>query len=382
MKIAVCLPSFNEAQNIRKITQIVDQGLTDINVVYPNTQIEIINFDSNSTDNTANIFLETKTNNLKRSIILQDKAGKGKNILKFCKYAVDSDVDYCLTIDSDITSANPNWIIKLIQPLIENVADYVVPIYGRSRFEGSSTNHFAFPFVYALTGHSIRQPIAGDFAFTKKIASAISKRDLSGNESAQYYGIDVFMTVTAINVSNKIYQVDLGKKVHSPSFSKLEYMFPQIANSALLSVSCIDFPNKEIFKSETKSNIFNDLRFPHERVAREMNQSALNNLNNELSLDWVDSHLVAKYKDAFSKANVSEERMIDAWTNILSSWINHFLTSNLTPNLAKQAGEELLPFFVLRATNFWFWAKTTEVDRIEATIRKQAEILRSKIKKL
>ncbi len=48
MKIAVCLPSFNEAQNIRKITQIVDQGLTDMTVVYPNLQMEIINFDSNS----------------------------------------------------------------------------------------------------------------------------------------------------------------------------------------------------------------------------------------------------------------------------------------------------------------------------------------------
>ena len=125
MKVVVCLPSFNEKQDIRNITQTVDQGLTDLALIYRDAQIEIINFDSNSTDGTSDTFIKTKTKHFKHSIVIKDDGGKGKNILEFCKYAVKNNVDYCLTIDSDITSATPNWITKLIQPLINNSADYV-----------------------------------------------------------------------------------------------------------------------------------------------------------------------------------------------------------------------------------------------------------------
>lgn len=41
MRIAVCLPSFNEAKNIGNITRIVDQGLTDMAFIYPISQLGI-----------------------------------------------------------------------------------------------------------------------------------------------------------------------------------------------------------------------------------------------------------------------------------------------------------------------------------------------------
>lgn len=171
MKIAVCIPSLNEKDNIKNITQIIDQGLVDLISIYPDAQTEIINFDSNSSDGTPDIFILTETKSSKRSEIIKNAAGKGRNIIEFCRYAVENNIDYCLTIDSDIISATSDWVIKLIKPLINNDADYVTPIYEHSRFEGSSTNHFTYPLVYAFMGNVIRQPIAGDFAFTKKIAS-------------------------------------------------------------------------------------------------------------------------------------------------------------------------------------------------------------------
>lgn len=382
MKIAVCLPSFNEKDNIKNITQIVDQGLSDLLFIYPNAQVEIINFDSNSTDGTPDVFISTKTKNSKRSIIIKDGIGKGKNILEFCKYVIDNDIDYCLTIDSDIISANPNWITKLIQPLISDDIDYVTPIYERSRFEGSSTNHFTFPLVYAITGYLIRQPIAGDFAFTKKIASSIYKNEISKNESIQRYGIDIFMTLTAINVSGKNFQVDLGKKIHSPSFNKLEYMFPQVASSALLTIDSIDLVYKNVIELESRSNILSSLQFSHKKTAQEMKQNALVNLTDVLSLDWIDSDLLLKYRKSFSMSKINEEELMDLWTSVFSSWINYFSKSNLNSSLVEVAGEELLPFFVLRATNFWLWAEKVDVSKVELAIRNQAEILKEKIKNL
>ena len=183
MKIAVCLPSFNEVNNIQNITRIVDQGLAQLKSLYPEADPIIVNVDSNSDDGTVTLFNETETENLKHSIVVAGEGGKGKNILEFCRYVLDNDVDFCLTIDTDITSANPEWVVRLTVPLIQDDAIYVTPLYERSRFEGSSTNHFTFPLVYALTGHVTRQPIADDFAFSRSIATAILETDLTKDES-------------------------------------------------------------------------------------------------------------------------------------------------------------------------------------------------------
>lgn len=383
MKIAVCLPSLNEAQNIQNITQIIDRGLDDFVVAYPDAQVEIINFDSNSFDNTAIIFLETKTNSPKRSIVIKDVLGKGKNILEFCKYVVKNNIDYCLTIDSDIVSATPDWVAKLLKPLIKDGAEYVTPVYERSRFEGSSTNHFAFPFIYAFTGNRICQPIAGDFAFTHKIASVILESDMATDEAVQRYGIDIFMSICAIGISNKISQVNLGKKLHAPSFSKLEYMFPQIAATALMSINSIKLPKQKTCTSETKSDILSSLQFAHRKTAQKMKLDALTKLKNEkMNLGCINLELIEEYIRVASAENIVEKAMTNVWTSVLASWANHYITPNLTSVMAGQAGEYLLPFFVLRATNFWFWAETVEVAKVEATIQKQAEILRDKLKAL
>jgi glycosyltransferase involved in cell wall biosynthesis len=380
MKIAVCLPSFNEAQNIRNITQVIDSGLTALSVQYPQAQLEIVNFDNNSSDGTSNIFLETETQNSKQSFII-DGVGKGRNILEFCKYAVNNSIDYCLTIDSDITSANPDWIIKLINPLVNKDANYVAPVYERSRFEGSSTNHFAFPLIYAITGYSVRQPIAGDFSFTRSIAKAILENKLAKNELIQEYGIDIFMTLTVIGIGEKIIQVDLGRKIHSPSFNKLEYMFPQVATAALISLSSIKLTRSNHQESNIKNNIKPDsnLQFLHKEYALKMMQNALNELQEVGSFDWADAKLTKSFIDVISENNIYEEKISDIWTSLLTKWISHFLKSNLTPNLARKAGKELLPFFVLRATTFWIWSETREASDVEIAIQKQAEVLKTKV---
>ena len=211
MKIAICLPSYNEASNIENITKVVDQGLTNLLLKESGLEAVIVNVDSDSSDGTNRLFEETETTHKKHSIIVAGEGGKGKNILEFCRYAADNDVDYCITIDTDITSAGPEWVLKLALPMIEDGAIYVTPLYERSRFEGSSTNHFTFPIIYALTGQIIRQPIAGDFGFTLQLAREMLDSDFTNSEAVQKYGIDIFMTMTAIRTGNYIENVNLGK---------------------------------------------------------------------------------------------------------------------------------------------------------------------------
>lgn len=374
MKIAVCLPSYNEASNIQNITKIVDQGLASLLVKENGLEAVIVNVDSDSGDGTNRLFEETETTHQKHSIVVIGEGGKGKNIIEFCRYVVDNDIDYCITIDTDITSADPEWVSKLILPMIEDEAVYVTPLYERSRFEGSSTNHFTFPLVYALTGQVVRQPIAGDFGFTLQIAREMLNSDFAKTEAVQKYGIDIFMTITAIRTGNYIANVNLGKKIHAPSFNKLEYMFPQIAASVLMS-STAQFPNLRPASIGDESNILPNSNFNHREAAEEMNKRAKDELE-AIKLNWVDREIV----DNFIQSTKSQVDMVNLWTDLVVSWFNYFHQLPVNDEKAKRAGQELLPFFVFRATSFWFWAETVEVIEVERTIRQQAELLRYKLK--
>jgi glycosyltransferase involved in cell wall biosynthesis len=372
MKIAVCLPSYNEASNIQNITKVVDQGLVNLLLKENSLDAVIVNVDSDSSDGTNRLFKETETIHQKHSIVVDGEGGKGKNILEFCRYAAKNDIDYCVTIDTDITSADPEWVVKLVLPMIEDGAIYVTPSYERSRFEGSSTNHFTFPIIYALTGQIIRQPIAGDFGFTSQLAREMLNSDFINSEAVQKYGIDIFITVTAVRTGKYIANVDLGKKIHAPSFNKLEYMFPQIAASVLMSTTA-KFSETQTVSIGDEINILPNLNFNHREAAEEMNKRAISVLE-PLELDWIGKEAI----DSFLQSTKSKADMVSRWADLLALWFSHFHKLSLDYGKAIQAGQELLPFFVVRATNFWFWAETVEVVDVERIIRQQAELLRDK----
>lgn len=186
-KIAVCIPSFNESHIIKLTLKKVDQELKKY--MAKGYEVIIVNIDNNSPDKTSNIFIETKTECPKSSIITYE-GGKGTNVLRFFKYCQENTIDYAVTIDADVKSMKSNWISKFLKPLLNDNYDYITPIYMRSRYEGSTTNHFAFPLVYAITGKPIRQPIAGDFAFNKKFIDIIVNSPI--NNAVKHYGIDIF----------------------------------------------------------------------------------------------------------------------------------------------------------------------------------------------
>jgi len=174
MNIAVILPSYQEVNNIAFVTKIIDKGLMAVQVKFPEIKkVVIANIDSSSPDKTSEIFRKVKTKNSKISFITKGKPGKGKNILFFLK-KYQEQFDIFVMLDADLKSIKVDWIEKLISPIIRRKCDFVWPLYERSRFEGSTTNHFAYPIIYTLSGRDIRQPIAGDFAFSKKFVKKIS----------------------------------------------------------------------------------------------------------------------------------------------------------------------------------------------------------------
>lgn len=362
----------NEAGTIGAVTKLVDQGLKELSLLCGKTiEAKIINVDSESDDDTANVFKKTDTFFPKQSIILSKPRGKGKNLLAFMRVAKQEKADCCLTIDADIRSAKVAWITELLKPVLNNEADYVTPLYARSRFEGSSTNHFAYPIVLAAGGENIRQPIAGDFAFNSKLIDVIQNSKIP--DPAHEYGIDIFLTLSALTNHLRLVQVELDEKMHNPSFNKLEYMFPQIAASTLFLLRGVKMKTASRVGAEaTINNIASSSVFPHREDAVKMKEHSLSQL---ASADfnkwgWVQTDIAKEIKKFDSVGMKAGD-----WVNILSSWLKYGLQNkNVSPLIL---AEQLLPFFVIRATTFWFSSENMSAEEVEKEIHDQAISLNS-----
>ncbi|MFH0956204.1 MAG: glycosyltransferase [Candidatus Falkowbacteria bacterium] len=229
--LIVGIPSFNEADNIGFVTEKVDFGLSKF---FPGFKSVIINCDNYSPDGTEQAFLKTKTKNPK-IVISTPRAlrGKGYNFYNLFHEASKLNAKAVAVVDADLLSIKPNWMNLLLKPILKGY-DYITPHYARSEYDGSITNHICYPLIYGLFGYNIRQPIGGDFSFSPKLVEACLKN--KWHSTTYKYGIDIFMTMTAILNDLKIAQTGLGAKIHKPSAPKLGPMFSQVITTLLKNI--------------------------------------------------------------------------------------------------------------------------------------------------
>ena len=83
----------------------------------------------------------------------------------------------------------------------------------RHKYDGTITNTIVYPLTRALYGKRIRQPIGGDFGFSGRLASFYLEKDVWDSDVARF-GIDIWMTTTAIANGFRICQAFLGAKIH------------------------------------------------------------------------------------------------------------------------------------------------------------------------
>ncbi|MBU1092431.1 glycosyltransferase [Patescibacteria group bacterium] len=373
MKICVGIPSYNEADRISFVTSQIDKGLTLLQDKYPKIESSVIlDADNCSSDNTTYEFNSTPTTSQKDTILTSGDPGKGKNVLAILKYAVEKNFDAVLTIDADLESITPEWIVEFSELVINNKADFVYPEYKRNRFEGSTTNHFAYPLLYAYFGKDMRQPIGGDFAMSVNYARHILHKNIPAG--AYKYGIDVFLSMNAVAEGFAISMARLGKKIHKPSFLRMREMFPQIAASAMETMRAYDRSSTFESVNHTGINIIDKTVFTHLREAELIRQEECANLVSMLDgqVLWLDKKLAKELKsffpDNFSKFDS------DHWVAVLGEWVS-FMLKNPNINSQKHACE-LLPFFVVRAVNFWNESKTQSASWVENKVRQQAANLK------
>lgn len=226
-EIIVGIPSYNEADSISLPTDAASKGLKDY---FPNKKAVIINVDNNSSDGTKDAFMNTPTE-VPKIYISTPKGvkGKGNNFKNLFEATVELDAKAVVVVDADLKSITPHWIQYLGEPLFGGF-NYVTPIYVRHKYDGSITNHIAYPMLRTLFGLRVRQPIGGDFGFSGRMARAFLSEKL-WTEKVGNYGIDIWMTTIAIARRFKVCQTFLGSpkshKTKDPA-KELGPMFTQV----------------------------------------------------------------------------------------------------------------------------------------------------------
>lgn len=377
MRIAIIVPSYNEADNISFVTKIIDKGLVLAVKKFPEIrEAVIVNVDNSSRDKTSVVFKKTETRFHKLALLTKGRPGKGKNLLLFLKNNYKN-YDIFVTLDADLKSIKPDWVPKLLAPFFDEnkECDFVWPLYERSRFEGSTTNHFAYPLIYALFKVEVRQPIAGDFAFSRRLASKIICHNIP--KDAYYYGIDILFSIRAVQYASYSVQINLGDKIHKPSFSKLEKMFPQVASAAIDSLSHQKIkPAVGRVKTSKSICITPSKLFLHKIEADKLFLKNIVYLSKHIkSLVWLSAASKDKMKSILEKQKILDSGL---WSLIISEWLSYALKQTKKSSL--QVAEELLPFFVLRAVGFWSSISNINSETVEGIINKQARLIRNKIK--
>ena len=124
MKVSIIIPCYNEQSTIREIiNKINSQSNVDIDK-------EIIVIDDFSNDKTREILEKDLKNNIHKVIFNERNYGKGYSIKK----GIESATGDCILIQDADLEYDPSDYTKLLDPIINNVADVV---YG-SRFIGTS----------------------------------------------------------------------------------------------------------------------------------------------------------------------------------------------------------------------------------------------------
>ena len=239
--ILVGIPSYNNARTIGRVVQAVAAGLAKY---FPEARAVLVNSDGGSSDGTLDA-VEKSTVDL-QSILVAHRVnpihkivtpyhgipGKGSAFRMIFDIAKDLKAKACAVVDADLRSITPDWIELLLRPVLKEGYDYVAPYYRRHKYDGTITNSIVYPLTRSLYGKRIRQPIGGEFGFSGDLAAYFLDQDVWGTDVARY-GVDIWMTTTAIARGSKICQAYLGAKIHDPKdpAADLSAMLAQVVGS-------------------------------------------------------------------------------------------------------------------------------------------------------
>lgn len=229
--IVIGIPSFQSGAAIVHVIKTVAEGLGKY---YPGAKALIFVSDGGSTDDTREFAeqLEIESFSIEKMVsIYRGIPGKGSGLRAIFEAATFLRAEALAVFDSDLVSITPEWVRNLLAPIAQGY-DLVCPHSRRFKLDGTITNTIAYNLTRALYGQRVRQPIGGDFGVSRRLAKHYLDQDVWETDVAKF-GIDIYMTVSAMVGGFAICQARLGAKIHGHKdpANDLGPMFQQVVGT-------------------------------------------------------------------------------------------------------------------------------------------------------
>jgi len=228
VEVLVGIPTFNNVATVEPVVKAVTAGIAR---VCPGASVLVVNADAGSQDGTAEAIKKELGNELRSAFIQHVPGGfhpgpiglhllsdsgvpaREQALRTFFTATESLQARACVVVDANVRSLNSDWVEILLRPVIEKGADFVAPLFRRSRYEGSLTNCIVYPVNRALYGKRVRYQSGGGYGISAKLASLCLKRNVWEGEAARF-GIDSWLTTIAVAEDCDVCQAFLGQKVH------------------------------------------------------------------------------------------------------------------------------------------------------------------------
>jgi glycosyltransferase involved in cell wall biosynthesis len=242
--ILVGIPTWNSEATVPHVVRAVEAGLRKH---FPDGRSVICISDGGSSDGTMEAAATARVGDDAAALLVPPSSpeparvafryggipGKGSAFRAIFEVASTLGVAACAVVDSDLRSITPYWLDRLISPVLHHGYGYVAPVYQRHKYDGTITNSLAYPVTTALYGTQIRQPIGGEFGFSGELARAFAAEEEVWGSDVARFGVDIWMTTTAVVRGARTCQAILGAKIHDPKDpgADLGPMFRQVVGS-------------------------------------------------------------------------------------------------------------------------------------------------------
>ncbi|MFH1367127.1 MAG: polyprenol monophosphomannose synthase [Patescibacteria group bacterium] len=194
MRICVVIPTYNEAENIKKITQEV----FSLNI----PGLEIVIVDDNSPDGTGKIADNLKVKEKRIHVIHRlGKLGLGTAYLEGFKYALDKGAEILFEMDADF-SHNPKVLPHFLEAIKEN--DLVIG----SRFIKGGKNDIGY----------VRQLVSRLGSLYARVVLGLKVKDLTGGFNCFRRKVLESINFDEVHSSNYAFQIEMKYRTDKKNF--------------------------------------------------------------------------------------------------------------------------------------------------------------------
>jgi len=208
--VSVCIPCRDEAATIGPLVSMVRQALMQRVPLVD----ELIVLDDRSTDDTAVVAASVGATVIPiEAVHAVHGVGHGKGNVLWASLAASTG-DFVVWMDGDVTSFQPDWIAKLLAPMIDDDTVALVKatfhrptqMGGGGRTTELVTRPLMSLYYPELTG--LNQPLAGEYAGRRTVLEQLS--------FVQGWGVEIAMLIDVAQRygADAIAQVDLGVREH------------------------------------------------------------------------------------------------------------------------------------------------------------------------